>query len=263
MGFIDPHLHTHMFSGRDFERLAMSGLEAAVLPAVHLMRGMEPADSVLMLWNRMLDFEIKHCKTFGVEGFVTLSVPFYGVNAEGIEKCFAELPKYLKHERCVGLGEIGLDAGIEDEVKLFRRHLKLAKEFDMPIIVHSPIRNAPQVQTVIRQIVEIIKDEKFPMDKVLLDHSAANTVDYRLSTGAMVGLSVCHDKTPPEMAAEVVKDRLDKIDQLVINSEVGYGNDGYFSVPRVIMAMKMLGLKKDVIEKVTYENPKRFFKLTV
>jgi predicted metal-dependent TIM-barrel fold hydrolase len=98
---------------------------------------------------------------------------------------------------------------------------------------------------------------------VVLDHTAENTLDFRLSTGAMVGLSVCHDKMPPEVAAEIVLKNPDKRDKLLINSELGYGNDGYFSVPRVIMAMKMMGVAREVIEKVTWDNPKRFFNLPV
>jgi len=42
------------------------------------------------------------------------------------------------------------------------------------------------------------------MSRVVLDHTGENTLDYRLGTRAMVGLSVCHDKMPPEAAAEAV-----------------------------------------------------------
>ncbi|MBW1862810.1 MAG: TatD family hydrolase, partial [Deltaproteobacteria bacterium] len=52
--------------------------------------------------------------------------------------------EYLKHENAVGLGEIGMDAGLEAEERLFRAHLNLAKENDMPIIVHTPTPLEPQ-----------------------------------------------------------------------------------------------------------------------
>ncbi len=263
MRFIDPHLHTDMIDDINLEKLAMAGMEAAVIPSPHMLKGLFTAETVLQLWRRLLDFEIKSLKSMCVEGYVALSIPFYGLTPEAVEECLEQLPKYLKNERVVGMGEIGLDVGIEDEAKLFRAQLRLAKAHNLPIIVHSPIRLAPQAPTVIKQIVNVINEEKFPLDRVILDHTGESTFDYRVNTGAMVGLSVCHDKMPPEIAAQYVFKNLDKRNKLVINSELGYGNDGYFSIPRVILAMRILGLKREEIEKVIFENPKKFFNLPI
>ena len=216
MGFIDPHLHTDMIDDEDLEKLAMAGMEASVIPSPHMLKGMFSAEAVLQLWRRFLDFEVKSAKSMGVEAYVTLSIPFYGLTPEGIAQCLKEFPKYLKHERVVGMGEIGLDVGIEDEAKLFRAQLKLAKEHNLPIIVHTPIRLAPQAPTVIKQIVNVIKEENFSLDRVVLDHTGENTLDFRLNSGAMVGLSVCHDKMPPEIAAEIVLKNPGKRDRLLI-----------------------------------------------
>jgi len=68
---------------------------------------------------------------------------------------------------------------------------------------------------------------------------------------------------PPEMAAEIVLKNPDKRDKLVVNDELAWSKDGYFSVPRTIMAMRILGLNRKEIEKVTFENPKRFFNLRI
>ena len=263
MRFIDPHIHTHVISDIDLEKLAMAGMEAIVIPSPHRLKGLFSAEAVLQLWRRFLGFEVKNAKSMGFEAYVTLGIPFYGLTPDAVEECLRQLPEYLKHERVVGMGEIGLDVGIEDEVKLFRAQLNMAKEHNLPIIVHSAIRSAPQAPAVIKQIVDVIQEENFPLNRVVLDHTAENTLDFRLSTGAMVGLSVCHDKVPPEVAAEIVLKNPDKRDKLLINSELGYGNDGYFSVPRVILAMKMMGVGREVIEKVTFENPKNFFNLPV
>ena len=260
MGFIDPHLHTDMIDDVKLEYLSMAGMEAAVIPSPHMFKGLFTAEAVFRLWRRFLDFEIKSAKSMGFEAFVTLGIPFYGLSLKDVEECLKELPEYLKHERVVGMGEIGLDVGIEDEVRLFRAQLNIAKEHNLPIIVHTPIRLAPQAPTVIKQIVNVIKEENFDLSRVVLDHTGESTLDYRLSTEAMVGLSVCHDKMPPEVAAEAVMKNPDKRDRLLINTELG---DSYFSVPRVIMALRMKGLKREEIEKVTWENPKRIFNLPV
>jgi len=262
MRFIDPHLHTDKIDDVNLEKLAMAGMEAAVIPSPHMFKGLFTAEAVFRLWRRFLDFEVKSAKSMGFEAFVTLSIPFYGLSLEDVEECLKQLPDYLNHERVVGMGEIGLDCAIEDEAKLFRAQLRIAKEHNLPIIVHTPIRLAPQAPTVIKQIVEVIQEENFDLNRVILDHTGENTLDYRLGTGAMVGLSVCHDKMPPEVAAEAVLKNHDKRDKMLINSELA-GGDGYFTVPRVILAMRMMGLKRDEIEQVTFENPKKFFNLII
>jgi len=263
MRCIDPHLHTNFMFPFDLWHLITAGLEACVIPTQHMMGGMHSGETVLQLWRRLLGFEVHQTKSYGAEAYVALSIPFYGVTPEGIEQCLEEFPKYLENERVVGMGEIGLDVGIEDELKLFKAQLKIAKEHNLPIIVHNPVRFTPGRLDVTKQIVSVIKEENFPLNRVVLDHAAEDTVDYCLTTGAMVGMSVCLDKMPPETAAEIIHKNLDKIDRILVNSEMGYGGDGYFSVPRVIVAMRMLGLKRNVIEKITFENPKKFFNLPI
>jgi predicted metal-dependent TIM-barrel fold hydrolase len=260
MRFIDPHLHTDMIDDVVLEKLSMAGMEAAIIPSPHMLKGSGTADTIFRLWRRFLDFEVNSAKAMGFELFVSLSIPFYGLDAKNIEECLKELPNYLQHDRVVAMGEIGLDCGIIDEKELFKAQLKIAKEHNLPIIVHSPIRLAPQAPAVIRQIVDVINEEKFPIERVVLDHTGESTFDYRITTGAMVGLSVCHDKMPPEIAADYVLKNPDKRDKLILNCELA-GGDLYFTVPRVVLTMRMMGLSHDEIEKVVWENPKRFFKL--
>jgi predicted metal-dependent TIM-barrel fold hydrolase len=157
------------------------------------------------------------------------------------------------------MGEIGLDAGIEDEVKIFRTNLNIAKEHNLPIIVHTPTPMEPQTTEVTKQIIKVIKEENFPIERAVLDHTGLNTLEVRLDSGAMVGLSLCYDKLSPDDAAEIVQKYADRRNQLVINSEFGYSGEGYYSVPRAILGMRRLGLKREEIEMVTWDNPKKLF----
>ncbi|MCF8095329.1 MAG: TatD family hydrolase [Desulfobacteraceae bacterium] len=262
MRFIDPHLHTDMINDIILENLSMAGMEAAIVPSPHMLKGCGTSDTILRLWDRFLDFEVNSGKAMGYELFASLSIPFYGLDRKNIDACLKQLPEYLKHERVVAMGEIGLDCAIPEERELFRDHLQIAKEHNIPLIVHTPIRLAPQAPEVIKNIVEIIKEEKFPIEKVVLDHTGENTFDYRAETGAMVGLSVCHDKMPPEAAADCVINNADKRDKLIINCELA-GGDMYFTVPRVALALRMKGMAHDDIERVVWDNPKNFFDLPV
>ena len=110
----------------------------------------------------------------------------------------AKASQYLNHENVVGLGEIGMDAGIPAEEELFRIHLNMAKERDLPVIVHCPTPLEPQVVEVVNHIIRVIKEETFPIEKAVLDHTGKNTLKARLESGAKVGLSLCYDKVRPE-----------------------------------------------------------------
>ncbi len=157
--------------------------------------------------------EVNTAKTLGFEAFASLSVPFFGVNHADAETCLAKLPDFLEHERVVAIGEIGLDCATQFEEDLFREHLRLAKANDLPVILHTPIRLAPQGQTVTPRVLEIIEEEGFPVERCVFDHAGEETLDFRMGTGAMVGLSICWDKMPPEAAARFVIDNPDGREQ--------------------------------------------------
>lgn len=58
------------------------------------------------------------------------------------DEAFEELSEIAKHEKCVAIGEIGLDYYWDDSHKaeqkaLFRRQIELALELNKPIIVHD------------------------------------------------------------------------------------------------------------------------------
>jgi predicted metal-dependent TIM-barrel fold hydrolase len=263
MRYIDAHLHTDMFEQSQAQKLVMMGMEAAVVPSPHMFVGSHTADSVFRIWERFTTYEVKTAQTLGYEVFASLAVPFLGVGQSDVETALAALPEFLKNERVVAMGEIGLDTGTQFEIDVFREHLRIAKAHDLPVILHTPIRLAPQAATVTPRMLDIIKEEKFPVEKCVFDHAGEETLDFRMGTGGMVGLSVCWDKMPPEVAAHYVIDNPEKRAKIIINSELGGQGNDYFMVPRVMLAMKLFGLDRETIDGVCYQNPKRFFKLPV
>lgn len=263
MRIIDAHVHMDRVAGEDILRMAWGGVEVGVIPTPHLMSGLFYPQTLVELWEKTLDYVVKYAASLGINCFATLSVPFYGLNAEGFDECLKELPKYLRGDRVVGIGEIGLDTGNEHEVRLFKAQLAIAKEHNLPIIVHTPTPREPQTPTVTAQIIDVLNEENFPMDRAILDHTGKNTVDLRLNSGAVTGLSICYDKLTAEEAAEIVINNPAKRDMITLGSELGYGGAGHLSVVKVAWAMKMSGLAREEIEKVTWDNPKRLFDLPV
>jgi predicted metal-dependent TIM-barrel fold hydrolase len=260
--YIDPHLHTILLDDGQIMKIAMNGMEACVNPMLHSLKGIWEPDAVFRIWDRHLEFEIKRGGAIGYEAFTSLSVPMYGLSDKGADECLKRLPDFLKHERVVAMGEMGLDTGTEFEKRLFRTQIQIAKEHNLPIISHTPIRLAPQGPVIIPQVISILKEEKYPLDRVILDHAGESTFDMRMASGAKVGLSICFDKMPPEVAANLIIKNRDKLDKFIINSEVASG-DGYFTIPMVALALRRAKFPYQEAYKVMYENPKAFFKLPI
>jgi len=261
----DVHLHTPRMVGMDMEQISTGGVEAAIAPTEHCIIGMNSGETVRQYWRRLLGYEVSHAKSLGIELFAGIAVPYYGVTPEGMAECLKEIPRYVEEHknRIVAIGETGLNVGIDDEVRPFRAHLRLAKKLNLPAIVHTACPNEPE-DIVIRtteQAIEIVKEENFPIERVVLDETGLNTIEMRLESGAMVNLGVCYDKLKPDDVVEIITSYPDKIDKLMLSSMIGNSYGGYFSLPRTVLAMRMAGLKRDIIEQVTWENPKRFYNL--
>lgn len=71
----------------------------------------------------------------------------------------AELRQWLEHERPVAVGECGLDFFIPDpdkeaQIALFQAQLRLAKEYDLPLIIHAR-KALDEVLKYIRQLGDL------------------------------------------------------------------------------------------------------------
>ena len=261
MRIIDTHLHIDKMSLMDIQTLTIAGVEAAVVPTGHYLPLLTSADTLFMIWRNLSDYQVGVGKSLGLDVRVTLSVPFSGLSIEEAQEGLKQLPDYLENNNVVGVGEIGLDSGSEDEVRLFRAHLNIAKEQNLPVIVHTATPFEPQAISILDKVVKIVREEHFPIERVVLDHSGKNTLEARLNSGAMVGLGICFDKLRPDDVAEIALENPDKRARFLINSELGYYGQGYFSVPRAVLAMRQRGISRKEIEQMTWDNPIKFFNL--
>jgi predicted metal-dependent TIM-barrel fold hydrolase len=263
MKIIDGHVHLDRVAGEDILRMAWGGVRVGIVPTPHLMAGLFTPKTAIQLWDKTLGYMVEYAASLGIDCYTTLAVPFYGLNKEGYAECLKALPGYLKERRVVGIGEIGLDNGNKHEVGLFREQLAIACDFKLPVIIHTPTPREPQVSKITSRIIDILKKERFPLEKTVLDHTGKNTLNVRLNSGCVTGLSICYDKLTAEEAAGLVIKNPGKRRKILLGSELGYGGAGHLSLVKVAWVLRMEGLKEEEIEKVTWDNPKKFFALPV
>ena len=82
---------------------------------------------------------------------------------------------------------MGFDDQTEAEAKWFARQMELARDFNLPVLVHTPHRD--KKQGTIRTI-ELIRSLKFPEERVLIDHNNEETLPLVLNTGCWAGHSI-------------------------------------------------------------------------
>ena len=135
--WFDTHCHIDAPEFRDdlslvLARAAEQGVTGILIPAVQVS-DFERVIDIVEQWNTLIP---QLCFSLGVH-------PLFTKNAaeSDIAATREAIAKYIDHPRLVAVGEIGLDYFVEDldhpkQEWFFEEQLKIAKEFDLPIVMH-------------------------------------------------------------------------------------------------------------------------------
>ena len=90
----------------------------------------------------LLGWEPFRDSQFGISRICTLSINPKEANSPSIAQGVLDLlPRYLEKDGVVAVGEIGFDDQTDAEEHLFSEQLKLAMEFELPVLIHTPHRD--------------------------------------------------------------------------------------------------------------------------
>ncbi len=181
------------------------------------------------------------------------------------EEDFERLQEQLKHPFVRALGECGLDfyRGKDDkneQLKLFERQVKLAKETDLPIVVH--MRDASEAT------YEILA-KYAPIKGVMHCYSgSAEMAEKFLALGLHISLggpvTFKNAKAPKEVARKVPLDRLlveTDAPFLAPHPYRGKQNDSSY-LPLIVEAIASLrGMSYEELAQATSENASKLFRL--
>ena len=135
--WFDTHCHVDAPEFRDdlslvLARAAEQGITGILIPAVQVS-DFEHVIEIVEQWSSLIP---QLCFALGVH-------PLYTKNAaeSDIAATREAIAKYIDHPRLVAVGEIGLDYFVEDldhpkQEWFFEEQLKIAKEFELPIVMH-------------------------------------------------------------------------------------------------------------------------------
>ncbi len=256
MKFFDPHVHMTSRTTDDYMNMYKAGIRAVIEPAFWLGQPRTHAGSFDDYFQSITGWERFRASQFGIRHFCTICLNAKEANnPEYADQILELLPKYLEKDNVVGVGEIGYDDMTEHEHKLFKVQLEMAKERDLPVIVHTPHRDKKNgVQATIDLIREVGIDETL----VVIDHNNEETLPMVLETNCWAGHTIYpHSKMDANRMVSLIQEY--GPDRILVNSSADWGISNPLAVPVTAGLMKDQNIDKTIIEKVFWDNPIALF----
>ena len=142
MQFIDPHIHMTSRTTDDYQAMRAAGIVAIIEPAFWLGQPRTEVGSFKDYFSSIVGWERFRAAQFGIKHYCTIGLNSKEANNEALaEEVMELLPFYAAKEGVVAIGEIGYDDQTPAEDKCFRQQIELAKELELPIMVHTPHRD--------------------------------------------------------------------------------------------------------------------------
>ena len=265
MQLIDSHVMMESLSLQDLEAMSASGVKVLIADAAGGMDYATSAQAAINYFEHTLVGEARRAADYFIDIRVLVGINMNAVPAD-YEKILEALPDYLKQDKVVGVGEIGLepksgtcpDLGRQEEI--LKTELKIAGEHNKAAIMHLTSTARPDW---IERYVKLIDEVGFDRGKAVIVHSDASTTRLITDAGCIAGLSILPmRRITPEDAAKIVAEN--DMNRILVSSDsrIRHRSDP-LSVPRIAVQMLRLGLKEEDVKKVLFDNPNRILNLGV
>lgn len=249
--YIDPHAHMISRTTDDYEAMAKAGIVAVIEPAFWIGQARTNVGSYRDYLAHILGFERFRASQFGMQHYCCIGLNSKEANNEELAEAVMEiLPGFATKDHVVAIGEIGFDEQTPLEDKYFRLQLDLARELDLPVMIHTPHRDKKRGASL---SMDIIVEHGVKPNKVVIDHVNEETVREVLDRGFWAGFSIYpHSKMTAPRMLEIV--RTYGADRLIVDSACDWGVSDPLSVPKTAMLLAENGVSAEDVRRVTYAN---------
>jgi len=252
----DPHIHMTSRTTDDYQAMAAAGIEAVLEPAFWLGQPRTHVGTFEDYFLSLLGWERFRANQFGIRHFCALGLNPKEANdphvAEGV---LALLPRYLEKDGVLAVGEIGYDEVTDAEEDALVEQLALAKQFGLPVLVHTPHRDKKRGT---EHTIALLRECGFPPEWSLIDHNTEETLPLVLDAGCWAGHSI-YPNTKMDEARMVTLVQRYGHERILINSAADWGVSDPLKVPKAVAAMLAAGISESVIETIVWRNPIAFF----
>ena len=249
--YIDPHIHMLSRTTDDYEAMAAAGVVAVIEPAFWLGQPRTHVATFVDYLSTIVGWERFRAAQFGIRHYCAIGLNSKEANNEALaEAAMDVLPRYATKEGVVAIGEIGYDDQTELEDKYFRIQLELAKELDLPVMIHTPHRDKKRGTT---RSMDVVEEHGVDPGMVVIDHNNEETVTEVLDRGFWSAFTL-YPKTKMGSERMVAVVRKFGSTRIICDSSADWGVSDPMAVPKTAKLMELRGIDPADIRKVTYEN---------
>jgi predicted metal-dependent TIM-barrel fold hydrolase len=248
---IDPHAHMISRTTDDYEAMARAGVVAVIEPAFWLGQPRTSVGTYMDYLSLITGFERFRAGQFGIRHYCTVGLNPKEANNEALAEAMMEvLPRFALKDGVVAMGELGYDEQTALEDKYLRAQIELAKEFELPIMVHTPHRDKKRGTL---RTMDVLMEHGFDPARCVIDHNNEETVQDVLDRGYWAAFSIYpNTKMGNERMTEIV--RRYGPERLIVDSACDWGVSDPLAVPKTALLMAERGIDAEAIRRVTYAN---------
>lgn len=251
MIFIDPHAHMVSRTTDDYEAMAASGVVAVIEPAFWLGQPRTNVGSYLDYLSSLVGFERFRAAQFGIRHYCTIGLNSKEANNEELAEGVMELiPRFALKEGVVAIGEIGYDEQTPLEDKYFRLQLELAKELDLPVMIHTPHRDKKRGTS---RSMDVCLEHGLAPSKVVIDHNNEETVQEVLDRGFWAAFSIYPStKMGNQRMVEILRQHGGR--QIIVDSACDWGISEPLGVAKTARLALQSGIAEEEVRLACYQN---------
>lgn len=252
----DPHIHMTSRTTADYEAMAAAGIRVVLEPAFWLGQPRTHVGTFEDYFSSLVGWERFRAGQFGIHHVCTMGLNPKEANDPRVAPGVIELlPRYLEKEGVVAIGEIGYDDMTSAEETYFAIQVELARKHDLPVLIHTPHRDKKRGT---ERSIALVREQRFPEDRVLIDHNNEETLPLVLDTGCWAGHSIYpHSKMDEERMVKLVQAY--GAERILVNSAADWGVSDPLKVPKTAARMREAGIAQATIDQIVWQNPVAFF----
>lgn len=251
MMFIDPHAHMVSRTTDDYEAMAATGVVALIEPAFWLGQPRTNVGSYLDYLSTLVGFERFRASQFGIRHYCTIGLNSKEANNEALAEAVMELiPRFALKEGVVAIGEIGYDEQTALEDKYFRLQLELAKEMNLPVMIHTPHRDKKSGTS---RSMDVCIEHGLDPNMVVIDHNNEETVREVLDRGFWAGFSIYPStKMGNARMVEILKQYGAR--RIIVDSACDWGISEPLAVAKTAKLALQSGISEADVKLACYQN---------
>jgi predicted metal-dependent TIM-barrel fold hydrolase len=251
MLFIDPHAHMISRTSNDYEAMAVAGVVAVIEPAFWVGQPRTYVGTYVDYLSAIVGWERFRAGQFGIRHYCTVGLNSKEANNEELAEGVMDwLPRFALKEGVVAIGEIGYDEQTTLEDRYFRLQLELAKDLDLPVMVHTPHRDKKRGTT---RSMDVALEHALDPAWLVIDHNNEETVADVLQRGFWAGFSI-YPSTKMGNARMVEILRQYGPERIIVDSACDWGISDPLGVPKTARLALERGIAEEVVRRACYGN---------